>query len=257
MDETFTIQQLLAARKLTRDIGEALRARVIDYLATLTPVFRPRAILGDYIQGSGKEPVRGADQAFKELQTLYESIATKWPFNLPSDVASPLMHMTSAIELSPVEYAHTVSAATGGAKTISVTSPLKWIVSYATYSPKRLRELLANPNRSEAELRQFVLHYLAMHVVVSKRPGLPRILETLQFPLSSVRLAGLGDLPVTQVASVVSTRLPPDGMVLESTDLSGKDAFEEIVNVDDIATLRNPLQEQLKALASGVGSRPA
>jgi hypothetical protein len=89
-----------------------------------------------------------------------------------------------------------------------------------------------------------------MHVVVSKQPGLPRILETLQFPLSSVRLAGLGDLPVTQVASVVSTRLPPEGMVLESTDLSGKDAFEEIVNVDDIARLRNPLQEQLSALTA-------
>jgi hypothetical protein len=250
MDEKFTTQQLLAARKLTRDIGDALRARINDYMATLTPVFRPRAILGEYIQGSGKEPVRGADQAFKELQTLYESVATKWPFNLSKDLASPLMQMTHSIELSPVEYSHTVNAANGGAKTISVTSPLKWIVSYAKYSPKRLRELLANPNRNDAELQQFVLHYLAMHVVVAKQPGLPRILETLQFPLSSVRLAGLGDLPVTQVASVVSTRLPPEGMVLESTDLSGKDAFEEIVNVDDIARLRNPLQEQLRALTA-------
>ena len=119
------------------------------------------------------------------------------------------------------------------------------MVTYTGYTPRRLKQLLADPNRRDDELLQFVLHYLAMHVVVSKQPGLTAMLDTLHFPLSSGRLPGFGDLPVTRIGCSISTSLPPDELVIESTDLSGKDAFEEIVNVEDIAKLGDQLKDRL------------
>jgi len=48
-----------------------------------------------------------------------------------------------------------------------------------------------------------------------------------------------------RLGSAISTRLPADELVIESTELSGTDAFEEIANIDDIAALRDPLRERL------------
>ena len=128
---------------------------------------------------------------------------------------------------------------------MAVTSPFKWVVCYAGYGPRRLRDLLAHRDRDHGALQQAVLHYLAMHVVISSQPGLKQLMERLRFPIGTAQLPGFGNLPVTFISSAVSTTLPPDSVVIESTELSGKDAFEELVNVQDIANLRDPLKERL------------
>lgn len=246
MEEAYTAQKLLALRKLTRTTGEIINSQMREYFTSLTPLFRQRAVFGDYIQGSGKEAVKGADQAFKELKALYETVATVAPFYLPKELTSPLMQMTPSLELTPWEYIHTAKT-DGASKAITVTCPFKSFVTYAGYSPQRLRELLENRNRNDGELQQFVLHYLAMQVVISRQPGLTRILDTLHFPLSSGQLPGFGALPISYITSSISTSLPPDDLVIESTELSGKDAFEELINVEDIAKLGDPLKERLVA----------
>jgi len=244
MNPKMTTKELLVQRKLTRTIGEIISALMKEYVTTLTPLFRQRAVFGDNIQGSGKEPAKNADQAFKELQTLYETVATAAPFYLPKELTAPLLPMTTTLELSPWEYVHTIKT-DRGSRNVAVTCPFKAVVSHAGYGPRRLKELLNDRNRTEGEVQQFVLHYLAMQVVTSKQPGLARMLGALHFPLGSGQLAGLGALPVTYVASAVTTRLPPDELVIESTELSGKDVFEELVNTEDIERLCDPLKEQL------------
>ncbi|WP_151898922.1 hypothetical protein [Nitrosospira lacus] len=244
MNDTYTTQKLLNLRRLTRTIGETISGRMKAYIATLTPLFRQRAVFGEYIQASGKETIKGADQAFKELQGLYETIAVAAPFHLPRELNSPLMQMTSSLELTPWEYIHTAGK-DGESKTITVTSPFKSIITYTGYSPKRLKELLTNRNRNDGELQQFVLHYLAMHIVISKQPGLAQILNTLHFPLASSQLPDFGALPITYITSSISTSLPPDALVIESTELSGKNAFEELINVEDIGNLGDPFKDQL------------
>jgi len=244
MEAIHTTRELLALRKLTRAIGDVITSQIKEYLLTLTPLFRQRAVFGDNVQGSGKESPKGADQAFAELQSLYETIATKPPFGLARGLKAPLMQMTPSIDLAPWEYEYT--ARTGGdTKTITVTCPFKWVLTYATYTPQRLRELLADRSRDDSVLQQFVLHYLALHVVISKTPGLAGLLEVLHFPLASGTLPAFGGLPVTAIQSSISTSLPPDPLVIESTELSGKDAFEELVTVSDIERLRDPFKERL------------
>ena len=84
-----------------------------------------------------------------------------------------------------------------------------------------------------------------MNVVILKQPGLARMLNTLHFPIASGQLPGFGTLPITYITSSISTNLPPDTLVIESTELAGKNAFEELVNVSDIATLDAPFKERL------------
>ncbi len=42
---------------------------------------------------------------------------------------------------------------------------------------------------------------------------------------------------------------PSDAVVVESAELTGMDAFEEVVNVDDIARLQDPFKERLLEIA--------
>ena len=62
------IQSLLVLRKLTRAITEAVRVEMTGHLATLTPLLKPSAVLGDYIVGGQKEPTRKAEKAFSRTR---------------------------------------------------------------------------------------------------------------------------------------------------------------------------------------------
>jgi hypothetical protein len=247
MERSDTVQKLLAHRKLTRAVGEVIRGRLNDYMEILTPIFSPRSVLGNHVQGTGKEPAKGADQAFKELQDLYNKVAPVGPFNLLKELTSPLLQMTSSLELTSVEYSHAAKT-DRESKMITVTCPFKSILTYAGYALQRLKAVIANRDRNDDELQQFVLHYLAMHIVLQRKPKLKQILDTLHFPVESSRLPAFGDLPITYIGSYISTSLPAEELVIESTELSGKDAFEELVNVNDIDNLHDPLKEQLQAL---------
>ena len=44
--------------------------------------------------------------------------------------------------------------------------------------------------------------------------------------------------------------------MIESTELAGKDVFEEIINVDDIANIHDPFKERLLELVSQMGVTP-
>jgi hypothetical protein len=217
---------------------------MMDYLATLSPLLRPKAVLGDYIQGGVKEPARKADKAFKELQALYEEVATAKPFNLARDLKPPIDIGSTSLEVTPLDYQHSVQT-NGETRTITVRSPLTWVLTYSGSSPARFKEVLENRTRTSDELQRFVLSYLVMHVVTGNQPGVTHILDSLHFPISSAHSPDFGGLPVTRIQVGVSTARPSDEVILQSAELSGMDAFEEVVNVDDIPDLRDPLKERL------------
>jgi hypothetical protein len=248
MEERFSTKQLLALRKLTRAAGDLLRGQLKQHLETLAPLLRPRNVLGEYVQPATKETIKGAEAAFKELQTLYETIAVSKPFQLPKELKPPISVLSTALELSPMEYAHAAKTERE-TKTVTITSPLKWVLTYAGFGPRRLRDLLAERNRTGDELQQLVLHYLMLHIVLTKQPGVMKLLESLQFPVNSGRLADCGELPVASLSAGLATVRPPDEVIIQSTEISGMDAFEEVVSPEDIMALRDPLHVRLLELA--------
>jgi hypothetical protein len=241
-------QSLLVLRKLTRAITDVVRQQVADHLATLTPLLKPSAVLGDYVQGGQKEPSRKTEKAFKELETLYHRVASTKPFNLPRELNPPLSVLSSGLEITALDYPHIASSGSDK-RTILVRSPLTWTLTYTGFGPSKLQELLNTKMRSNEEVLKFVLSYLAMHVVFTNQPGLLKIFEALHIPVSTVTVAEFGELPVMRIGAAIVTSRPSDEVIIESAELTGINAFEELVSVDEISRLHDPMKEALLEVA--------
>ena len=249
MEGRDSMQSLLVRRKLTRAIAEVARAQMTEHLATLAPLLRPRNVLGDYVEDGVKESTRRSDKAFKELQALYEGVASTRPFNLPRELSLPLrLSGSSGLEITPVDTAYPIPSGTD-VRTIMVRSPLTWTLTYSGYSPSRLPELIKSKLRAGEELTHLVLGYLLLHVVVTNSPGLMSVFEALHFPITTTTLAEFGPLPITRIGPAISTSRPSDEVILQSAELTGMDAFEEVVNVDDLSRLGDPFKDRLMEIA--------
>jgi hypothetical protein len=253
MAEEFTTQRLLTLRKLTRAMADLLRGHAKEYLATFGPIFRPRTILGGYTEANPKETVPGAEKAFKELQALYESVAGGKMFGLPKELNPPIELTSSTLEITPVEYIHQAQVDGGTGKAVTITAPLRWVVCYTGFTPRRFKELLAERNRNTAQVQEFLLHFLVLQVVIARQPGLKKVFDALNLPLSTGKLPEFGELPIAFLSCPVGTLRPPDNVIIESTELSGSDAFEEVVSLEDVAKLRNPFKDQLEELVKTHG----
>jgi hypothetical protein len=240
------VPSLLVRRRLTRVIAEIAKSQMTEYLATVAPLLRPRVVLGDYVEDGSKETTRRSEKAYKDLVTLYESVAATKPFNLPRELQLPLrISGTAGLEITPVDTAHPIQSASG-MRTISVRSPLLWTLSYSGYAPGRLPELLKNKLRVGDELTQFVLSCLLLHVVIENSPGLTSMLQALHFPVTTTTVPESGPLPITRIGVAISTMRPSDDVMLESAELTGMDAFEEVVNLDDLSKMPDPLNDRLR-----------
>jgi hypothetical protein len=244
MNERDGVQSLLALRKLTRAITDIVRVQMTEYLKVLTPLLRPKALLGDYVQGGPKEPSRKSDKAFGELQALYDLVATGKPYNLPRELTHPLSLSSVGLEITPLDYVH-VATSGGDTRKIKVRCPLTWVLTYTDFPPTRLQELLDSKARSIEELQRFVLNYLVMHVATTSEPGLMQVFEALHFPLTTSKSPQFGELPITRIGIGISTSRPSDAVIIQSAELTGMDAFEEVVNLEDIKTLDDPLKRRL------------
>jgi hypothetical protein len=242
-----SVKSLLVLRKLTRAIADAARAQLTEYLTTVTPLLQPQGVLGDYIQGAQKETSLKADQSFKDLKALYEAVAPAKPLNLRRELSPPFSFSNLSLEITPLDYIHVVQTDTGSRK-ITVRSPLTWTLTYAGFAPNRLQEVLDQKVRGD-ELQRFILSYLLINVVTKYRPGVMQMLEGLHFPVTTTTSVDFGDLPLTRIGIGISTMRPSDDMVVESAELTGMDAFEEVVSVAEIARLPDPFKERLLDLA--------
>ena len=242
-----TVKSLLLLRKLTRAIAEAARAQLTEYLTTLTPLLQPQIVFGDYIQGAHKELGPKAEQAFKELKALYEAVSPAKPLNLRRELSPPFSFSNQTLEITPVDYIH-VAQTEAGPRNITVRSPLTWTLTYGGFAPNRLQEVLDQKLRGD-ELQRFIVSYLLIHFVTKYRSGVTQILDGLHFPITTTTTPEFGDLPMTRVGIGISTVRPSDDVVVESAELTGMDAFEEVVNVDEIVRVPDPFKDRLIEIA--------
>jgi len=242
-----SVKSLLVLRKLTRAIADAVRGQLSEHLTTLTPLLQPQGVFGDYIQAPQREPTLKAEQAFKELKALYETVTPVKPLNLRRELAPPFNFSNLSLEVTPVDYVH-LTQTEGGTRKISVRSPLTWTLTYSGFAPNRLQEVLDQNVRGD-ELHRFIVSYLLIHFVAKYRPGVTRMLEGLHFPITTTTVPEFGQLPITRISIDIATRRPSDEVVLESAELTGMDAFEEVVDVDNIEHLGDPMKERLLEIA--------
>ena len=243
------ISELLRQRKLTRAVAALLTAELEGHLNTLTPLVNPRRVFAEHIHGGPKSVSKSGPKALKDLQQRYAEIHDKAPFDLRRDFDTPLMLLDARPELQPLSYRHTAHAE-GTDKTVTISRPLQWILSYRGFGPSRLRELLAGgDSHTGPTLQETVLHYLMLAVTLEMQPDLLRLMAALRFPASIQTLDEFGRLPVVVLSSPLSTRRPDDQVIIDSTEVSGSNDFEEIIDADALnGPLDDPLRERLLAL---------
>lgn len=85
-----------------------------------------------------------------------------------------------------------------------------------------------------------------MQSALDKFPGLVRLLEELRYHVQVEKNPALGDLPLVVISSSVSSFRPSDQVVLATTRLSGVPAFIELIDLDSIHRLHDPLKSRLE-----------
>lgn len=246
MSDMLDLSRLLTLRKITRCVADMFLQDLKTHLATLYPLFHPRTVFGQTLRGGDRVVVKGEDDAFEELKRLYLNLASKGPFNLPKRLDAPLDILLSPPELFPVEQVHVVRTV-GESKSILVSSPLKWVLAFSGFGPMRLRDLLANQKSAVGnELQHCVLEFLVMHVTLRRHAAVLRLLESLRFQVVMGQSVEFGELPICYVTCPISTVRPTDDIIMQSTEISGMPAFEEIIRIDDFTEMRDPLRDRVE-----------
>ena len=249
MDSNIDIPRLIALRKLTTELSRFFQQSLEGHLENLVPLIDPKALLGSYIRNTSGKNAPGADKAFQQLRDLYKPIATMPPFSLPADLTSPLDIFGALPAVTMADYQYEAQDSNGEKRQITVSTPFNWVFTYKGLQLNRLRDLVAGQaGGSTTDLVICVLHYLSIHMIMKKKPGISPVLEALRFPARTVKSAEFGGLPLTYIACPLSTVRPSDEVIIQSTEISGINVFEEVINLDDIRNLSDPLQEQILAV---------
>jgi hypothetical protein len=246
--ERINLDNYADLRDISRQFCASLQAQAQGYLEAVRLLFRPAAVLGPHIMGSHKEAPRDAAAAMNQFRSLFgEAVAGK-PFLLDAALPDSLEIQFATPVLCPYTYPYEV-ATRAGAKTVTVTAPLTWILTLPEYPLHRLLELTANPKRSNEDLKKAALHFAILHFITMRNPRIAELFAGLRFPIRSERIPRLGSFPLLMVLAPAGTVRPPDEVIAQVIRYSGGDAIEEVVNYDDWTNLRDPFAEQFRAIA--------
>jgi len=241
-----TFDQLAELREKTERLSQFLSERLKNHLATLYPILAPKRVFGKYL--GFKETIGRADEAYHQLTEKYREAAGS-PFDLRSDLDDEaLSAMEHGIEAYPWEY-----ALQAGDKTVTISSPVRWVVTYRSdYSLAEMRRLGATKgDRRKAALRHFVVNAIATQIVFAHNPGTVQLLEDLRYDVRVEVGPGLGKLPLLTISSRISSFRPPDELILSAIRLSGVPAFIELVDPEAVRQVEDPLRQQIEKILTG------
>jgi len=245
--KTLTFEQLVDLREKTETIAQFLQNQLRTYLETLRPLFSPRRVFGKFV--GGKEEIAGAEKAFAQLRTQFQGICAK-PFSLPPELNSDVLSdIDGRIEIFPWEYLHEAKNQKE-TKFLTITSPVRWVLSYSSgYTLSQLRQTLSGQQERRSDyIRQFVINALVISIMFEKFPGLRQVLTDLRYQVVIQKYAELGELQLVTITSCLSSFLPADDLVLTATRFSGVPAFIELIDLETIPIILDPLKLRIEQL---------
>jgi hypothetical protein len=248
--ETLRLEQVAKLRDQTEKVSQFLFGRLKGHLESLRPLLAPARVFGKHIRGPAREDVPGSEIALQKLCEQYNSICTR-PFSLPSDLAdSAVVDLDGRLELYAWEYNHEAKDASSEVRTITISSPVKSVLTYkSAYTLSQMRLAVAGKgDRRQDDLQEFLVAALAMQTVLDKFPGITRLLTDLRYNIRLETCPGLGELPLVVISSNVPAFRPSDEILLATTQLSGVPAFIELIDVESIHQMADPLKPRLEEL---------
>ena len=243
-------EQLARLHRTTQEVEKTCRARLQSYLDAMAPLFRPRRVLGNHMEGAGKETVTGADQSFTELRDIFFKACGR-PFDLRKELPSPLESIATQVQLHEWEYSYEIL--TDQRRTLSVVAPLTWVLAYpSSYTYPMVRQLVAGRQERDAEsVRSFVLRASLMRLMFARLPELTTLFEGLRYRVEVRKSPQLGDLQLVTVSAPVETIRPSDELLSRAIDFSGRSGFVEVINPEQAAHISDPLQAEIQKILEG------
>ena len=238
------LEQMGPLRDVSQKISQLLNSRLAGYLATLTPLFAPRKVLGEYMESAFNQRVPGADKNFSEIEELYKTIARE-TFSISSKLGTPLPNIKNELEIHPWEYLHQLDINTN--QVVRISSPVRWVLNYA--GGYTLSDLLIQHTRNEtpnvADVKRLLLSSLTIWKLIDLAPDITQLLSALRFKVSIETTSLSGALPYVILTSDVPAFIPQDDLILTVIKLSGKQVFEELIDVDAIGSMVDPFVASL------------
>ena len=87
-----------------------------------------------------------------------------------------------------------------------------------------------------------------MQAFIARSSGLSSILAELRYNVTAQTHPGLNSLPLVVIQSQIPTFLPPEPVIAAATELSGVNAFIELIDVEAIRQLSDPFKQRLSQL---------
>ncbi len=244
MSTEINIDNLIKLRKLTQIVSEHLGNKIQQHLQTLKPLFNPSIVFGQYINGQTKASVATAGNDFAKLKADFDSLRRSKPYLKLTELGNQLDVFGSSVEINPYKYQH-IAKRDGQENRITITSPMKWVISYKNLGIGVLDNLVGGQKiDGGVDLQECVLHYLVLNAVI-RNTGLKDLLEDLQFPTKITEQSKYGNLPILSLSCPVSTKLPNDDILIDTTEISGTAAFEEVIDIDSISSMEDPFKNHL------------
>lgn len=239
------IEQLSGMREISQTISQYLHQTLADHLRVMGPLFAPRKVLGEFMESAFKDKVPGADKSFAKIEAKYKELCQS-PFDIPTKLATPVPNVQNQLVVYPWCYPYAIGSDT----VLNVRSPVRWVLAYtATYDLARLLQdhLEGNKPRYE-DIKALLLTSLIMATLIEMNPGLKGLIEGLNFGLSIEQSEIAGSLPFVVIEAPIRSFRPQDDLMKMVAQLSGRPAFEELVDIEEIEALEHPFKRRLDVI---------
>ena len=244
---TLTFEQLAELRQRTEEIAGLLKTRLQSHLEVLRPLFAPRRLLGKY--ADRKEDVAGSEKALIQVREEFKEVCGA-PFTLTPDLDEDILaRIENRPELYPWEYTHEAKT-DGESKALTITSPVRWVLTYGSgFTLSQVRQAVVNHQEFGSNpIRQFVVNVVVMQLFLARYPGITQLLTDLRYEVQVEKCPGLGALPFITISSCVPSFRPADHLILMATQFSGIPTFIELIDVDAVHSLQDPLKLRIEEM---------
>jgi len=243
--ERLTFEGLPGLRSKTEIISRFLQEQLIAHLETLRPILSPERLFGKTVGSKAEVPL--ADRALAQLQQSYKPFVAR-PFDLPTEFDQYWLTLVgNRVALYPWEYAYEASHGQE-TRSITMTSPIRWVVSFTSgYTLSQFRQaLIGQGERRPEHIRQFVVNALVTQLMFTHTSGLAALFADLRYQIHTHSTPELPKLPLTTITSSLPSFRPGDDLILAATNFSGIPAFIELIDVDALSGLQDPLRARIE-----------
>ena len=167
------LEQMTQLRKRSKAVSVILNKELQAYLKTITPLFSPRKVLGEYMQSASRDKVVGAEKNYSIILENYKAVLRD-AFGFNAKLSSPVPAIQNELVAEPWVYSDDLEGTV-----LSFSSPVRWVLSYdCSYDlPRLIAEKLKGEQPHYDSITPFVLNALVIWLLLENSPGLVRLLE--------------------------------------------------------------------------------